>query len=559
MHPAYLDGAFQLLAHLAPHDQKDTSANRAEIPAFLPVRIDRLELWQPHTRVAFALAAAANAGRRSGRSMRADFSLYDDLSAPIAIAHGVRFRAVAVHAGTAQRARWITARAVPMPRRDPHCAVPLPALGELAHHCAARLHTAERVAARRRFSQEFEPLLDALCASFGARGLRELAGDQPIEPRALIESGRIAASSAPMLRNLLQLLVEDGVVQPIASQWLWRTEVALPKPEDIWMSLIADYPEYASLTARVGAAGLHLAERLRAGTLESAVRAAHPDSVSAWADGCTHEEAAGMMEALSDVIRSAAAVQPAHARLRVLRFVGAFPADGLPLVPEVDADRCDMVIGTASQAVLDDLRGRWPAIDTLECRIVDLDHDPPPEPEGVVKSSGYDIVVLGEGVADAPDPALRLMNARRLLLDDGRLVILERHASRAADLMFGLESLWWQGSDRVGRAFAPAPTGSMAGTPRAARVRVGRGSSRYPGGPDRALRVDRASGQRARRARPASGDATATADATGTGAGSNMAHRARCRRLFRRPRAGSRRRPSRGRPARRDGRGGADL
>ena len=270
LHPAYLDGAFQLLADLAPHDQKDLPANRAELPAFLPVRIDRLELWRPRTRVAFALAATANAARHSGRSMRADFSLYDDSSEPIAIAHGVRFRAVAVHLGTAQRARWITARAVPMPRRDPHCAVPLPALGELARHCAARLHTAERVAARRRFSQEFEPLLDALCASFAARGLRELAGDQPIEPGALIESGRIAASSAPMLRNLLQLLAEDGVVQPVASQWLWRTEVALPKPEDIWMSLIADYPEYASLTARVGAAGLHLAERLRAGAHESA-------------------------------------------------------------------------------------------------------------------------------------------------------------------------------------------------------------------------------------------------------------------------------------------------
>ena len=414
-----------------------------------------------------------------------------------------------MHAGTAQRAHWVTARAVPMPRRDPHGAVPLPALGELARHCAARLHTAERVAARRRFSQEFEPLLDALCASFAARGLRELAGDQPIEPRALIESGRIAASSAPMLRNLLQLLAEDGVVQPIAGQWLWRTEVALPKPEDIWMSLVADYPEYASLTARVGAAGLHLAERLRAGTLESAVRAVHPDGVSAWADGCTHEEAAGMMEALSDVIRSAAAVQPAHARLRVLRFVGAFPAEGLPLVPEIDADRCDMVIGTASQTVLDDLRGRWPAIDTLECRIVDLDGDPAPEqPEGIVQSGGYDIVVLGEGVADAPDPSSAPQEraapaARRWAPGSAGEARVAGGRSRVRS---GIALVARRG--RVGRAIAPAPTGRMARTARAARVRVGRGGPRYPGGSDRALRIDRASGQHARRACAAGGGAT---------------------------------------------------
>src|SRR5216684_9253901 len=103
--------------------------------------------------------------------MRADFTLYDAFDAPVAIARGVRFRAVAIHAGAAHRARWITTRAVPMPRRDPFRAVSLPPISDLARHCAARLHTPERLAARRRFSQEFEPQLDALCAAFAARGL----------------------------------------------------------------------------------------------------------------------------------------------------------------------------------------------------------------------------------------------------------------------------------------------------------------------------------------------------------------------------------------------------
>jgi phthiocerol/phenolphthiocerol synthesis type-I polyketide synthase C len=443
LHPAYLDGAFQLLTDLARREQRETGARRPELPAFLPVRVDRLELWQPHAQVAAALAAPANSGRSSGRSMRADFTLYDARQAPIAIAHGVRFRAVAIHGGAAQRARWITTRAVPMPRRDPHRAVPLPACDELARHCAARLHTPERLAARRRFSQEFEPLLDALCASFAARGLRELAGDQPIELRALIESGRIAANSAPMLRNLLQLLAEDGVLQPIANEWLWRTDISLPKPEEIWTSLITDYPEYATLTARVGTAGVHLAERLRAGAHGDVVKPGHPDGVSAWADSCTQQEATEFAEAVADVLRSAAADQAPDARLRVLRFVGAAPAEGLALVPALDADRCDVIVGAGTQTALDDLHGRWPLIDTLECQIVNLDRDVSSDD---VHNGRFDIVVLGEGVADAPDPARRLRNARRLLRDHGRLVLLERHASRAADLVFGLEPHWWRGS-----------------------------------------------------------------------------------------------------------------
>jgi phthiocerol/phenolphthiocerol synthesis type-I polyketide synthase C len=442
LHPAYLDGAFQLLADLALREHRD-NPQRADLPAFLPVRIARLELLQPHARVTAALATPADLSSRSRRSMRADFTLYDAFDAPVANVQGVRFRAVAIHAGAAQRAHWISTRAVPMPRRDPFRAVPLPAVGDAASHCAARLHTPERLAARRRFSQEFEPLLDALCAAFAARGVRELTGDQPIEPQALIESGRVAANSAPMLRNLLQLLTEDGVVQHIGNQWLWRTDVTLPKPEDIWSSLITDYPEYALLTARVGAAGLHLSARLRAGMQAGIAKAGHPDAASTWADGCTQQEAAEVAEVLADVLCRAAAAQPEHARLRVLRVVGAAPVEGLALVPLLDADRCDVVIGTASQAQLDDLRGRWPAIDTLACQIVDLDCDSAPAiPEG----GGFDIVVLGEGLADAPDPSLRLKNARRLLLDEGRLVLLDKHASRAADLVFGLEPHWWRGA-----------------------------------------------------------------------------------------------------------------
>ncbi len=441
LHPAYLDGAFQLLADLALRDERHTETSHGDLPAFLPVRLDRLELLQPHARVAAALAAPADSGRRSRRSMRADFTLYDASDAPIALVQGVRFRAVAIQTGTAQRARWIATRAVPMPRRDPYRATPLPSVGEFAQRCAARLHAPERQAARRRFSQEFEPLLDALCTSFAAKGLRELAGDQPIEPRKLIESGRIAATSASMLRNLLQLLVEDGVLQEIGTQWLWRTEVTLPEPDEIWRSLITDYPEYAPLTARVGSAGLRLAERLRAGTHDGLVKGSHAGTLSTWADACTQQQAGEVAEALADALRDAVAALAPHARLRILRVVGASPAEGPALMPLLDADRCDVVIGTATQALFDDLRGRWPAIGTLANQIVDLDRDSPTvdSPGG-----GFDLIVLGEGVADAPDPARRLRNARRLLLDHGQLVMLERHASRATDLIFGLEPHWWE-------------------------------------------------------------------------------------------------------------------
>jgi len=318
-----------------------------------------------------------------------------------------------------------------MPRRDSPRAVALPASGALAEVCALRLHTPLRLEGRKRFSLEVEPLLDALCGSFAACALRELTGNQPIDPELLVESGRIAESSAPLLRRLMQMLAEDGLVQPTGASSLWRTDVTFPGHMDIWTSLIADYPEYGALTARVGAAGLHLAERLRCGIGDQ-----HANGGAAWIEGCTQKEAADVSQALLDVIRCALAAQPAHIRLRVLRLVSAPPAEGLTLLPDVDADRCDFVIGAATQALLDDVHGRWPATTELPCLLVDLDRPS--------QGARFDIVVLGEGIAAGADHVRRLANARSLLLDDGRLVVLEQQSSRAADLLFGLDPAWWQ-------------------------------------------------------------------------------------------------------------------
>jgi acyl transferase domain-containing protein/NADPH:quinone reductase-like Zn-dependent oxidoreductase/acyl carrier protein len=444
LHPAYLDGAFQLLADLGLRDQRaapEAAAAQTGRSAFLPVRIARLELLQANAQVTSALLAVAGSRRRSRRSIRADFTLYDAAGAPVAIAQGVRFRAVVLQSAAVAPALWIQSRAVPMPRGDRSRAVALPTTAELARQCVARLHTPARLAARGRFSQEVEPLLDALCASFAAGALREHVGDQPVDAAALVASGRIAASSVPMLQSLLRVLTEDGVLQSIGGRLLWRADTTLPAHADIWSSLIADYPAYALLTARVGAAGLHLATRLEHGIDARAGKNPQAESATAWVAGCTQEEAADVAETVADVVRCAAAAQPVQSRLRVLRIVGAPPAEGLTLLPGLDPDRCDVVIGAANRVVLDDLRGRFPSVAALSCHVIDLDGQATP---AAALGGGFDLIVLGEGIAGASEPLRRIVNMRELLLDGGRLVLLEQYTSRAVDLLFGLEHGWWE-------------------------------------------------------------------------------------------------------------------
>jgi phthiocerol/phenolphthiocerol synthesis type-I polyketide synthase C len=443
LHPADLDGAFQLLADLSLQEPPAGRERRASPSAFLPVRIDRLELLQPHVSAVAALATVAGSPRRSRRSLRADFTLYDSANVPFACARGVRFRAVTLQRSVPHAARWIGTRAVPAPRRDGRHALAMPAVAELARHGAGRLHAPARVAERQRFALEFEPLLDALCAAFAARALRELAGSKPFDPRTLFESGRVAPSGASLLHYLLQLLRGDGLLQNNGELWFWQSGIVFPEPEAIWTSLVADYPEHASLTGRVGAAGLHLKERLRAGNAGTT-----REGLSAWIEGCTQQQAAEITDALAAVLRVALAAQPPENRLRILRVMGAAPREGLAPLPPLDADRCDLVLCAATQELLDDVRSRWPAA-ALACHVLDLDRELTAlGPLG----GGFDIVVLGEGFADAPDPALRLANVRQLLLAAGRLVVLEQHSSRASDLVYGLAADWWQALDS---AFGP--------------------------------------------------------------------------------------------------------
>jgi acyl transferase domain-containing protein/NADPH:quinone reductase-like Zn-dependent oxidoreductase/acyl carrier protein/short-subunit dehydrogenase len=440
LHPATLDGAFQLLADAALRDREVAAGQKPELRAFLPVRIDRLEVMAGASRAAAARVQFEQRTRRSPRSLRADFWLYDGAGVPLAVVQGARFRAVSLQAEVLTAPRWLSTRAIAMPRRETAKAVALPGVAALAERAALRLHDAARLAARQRFSQEVEPLLDALCGAFAARALRQLVGNQAIDPQGLIDSGRVSAPSAPLLHSLLQILTEDGVLKAIGDQWLWHSEQTALEPEAIWTSLIADYPQYAELTARVGSAGLHLVEELREGPSHEDGAATALDA-AAWIDTCTQQEADEVAAAIAAVVQAAVAAQPVAARLRILRVIGAAASDRLEPMPALDPDRCELVVCAAAQGLLDDLRSRWPAAAALDCRVLDVDCGQV-DPDAL--GGRFDLIVLGEGCAGSDEPFRRLANLRRLCCDEGRLLILDQYSSRALDLVHGRAPQWWQ-------------------------------------------------------------------------------------------------------------------
>jgi phthiocerol/phenolphthiocerol synthesis type-I polyketide synthase C len=451
LHPPALDGAFQLLLDLAWRRRNALWPQGDDLRTFLPVRIDRLDLIQPHAHIAAAQVREAHSRRASGRGLCADFALFDASGMPVALAHGVRFRAAPLpRSARLESPQWIATRAVPMPRRDDDRAVALPAPSEAARLCAQCLHTPARSAARLRFAEEVEPLLDALCAAFAERALRELLGETIATPEQLVANGQLSASGVPLLRNLLDMLAEEGLVQSDAGQWSWSPATVgnpLPQPGAIWGSLIGDYPQFSASIARVGAAGVRLADRLRAGIQGEPRERRLGESTFSWFSSCTEEEAAAIFRAVREVLIGAAAAQPAHARLRVLHLIGDMPHEelGSSAWPVLDPDRCDVMLAAGTAEALDELRVRHASVAALPGHVIDVDG---PELKSAETLGGrFDLIVLATGLADAADPAVRLRNTRGLLCDEGLLIVIEQHASRAEDLVFGMDPRWWQLTD----------------------------------------------------------------------------------------------------------------
>ena len=443
LHPSYLDGAFQSLIDLvAKRDGVHPGANQL-LPApftYIPVRIERLQLLLSGSPVHSTQATLLT---RNARSLVANFTLHDETGQAVAVAHGVRFRAVQLAGNAPARTRLLKVRAVPMPRRDHAHQVDLPSVRDLSARCARRLLEAERVAERRRFSDEVDPLLDVLCTAFAEQALRQASkGDPTLNPAQLIATGAIAPSAESLLLRLAQMLADHGILESTGERWLWRDAGHLPLPQDIWASLVADYPEYASLAGQIGSSGLRLAARLRNASLSDRTGSDENKRVAAWTRCCTPAQAHDVLAAIGDLVQQACALQPVGSRLRVLYATSSSELIDVQWMRQIDRDRCELVVCAGSSKLLDALCGACAADWAPAGLRIDLD-----DPELVDGySANFDILVIADGAALAPNPMARLSHARHLLAEHGLLVLLEQHPSGATDFIFGTDPLWWQSS-----------------------------------------------------------------------------------------------------------------
>ncbi|MGO9803056.1 MAG: SDR family NAD(P)-dependent oxidoreductase [Steroidobacteraceae bacterium] len=418
LHPALLDCAFQLILELlAPHAASYTGFT------FVPVRVGRLSCRGAAGPARYARAQLLT---RGPHSVSARFEIFDEGLQPVALLEDVRFQSIRTQRQVAEQVRYLHYAAVPRPLPEAAQAAAASRFPELA---PALEKCCDDRGVRRAVSQyatEVEPLLSELCDRF----VREALG-RGIDP--------VVDEARPFHAHLLARA--DGLL-----------DEEQPPPgsaQDIWNSLISDYPDYFHIIHAVGCVGLHLPALLRG---ERSLAAVHPEK---------NPGAAFLREVLGANLRSllGAAIQeqihaaltglPEGRRLRIVEISSGGPALGGEICRAIDFDRADYRFLSDDESGRDEalrLRERHPAVQVAALTSEALAPD-------------ADLAIVWLDGADLRDALRALECARAQLQAGGCLLIIGQHAARWLDFVFGRDPAWWNDADDLSRSQRGDPPG----------------------------------------------------------------------------------------------------
>jgi phthiocerol/phenolphthiocerol synthesis type-I polyketide synthase C len=462
LHPAIVDVCFQSLLDFF----------RSEIEAgvalpLLPVKVGRLRL----------LRSAAIAGfrtrilRRSLRSVLAEFELLTVDGEKVAILEGCRFRAAALrHDKQAEPACW-QIRPVVQPGTLASASTNLPTVHALAQQIKDWFVDQEHQLKREAYFGEAQPLLDALVSAFACEAMQALlAGQADLAQAWLDETATLNEAHRQVLLWVRDLLVQQSCLAKGSHGWV-LSDSDMPAAAEIWRTLLSEYPQAMSELVLVGRMGRALSPIL-AGQLDLAgmtadMRVSH-QLETLFDESITYR---GSRLAVEQLLEALAKRQPANRRLRVLEV-----AAGLSEVPRQMGHRVatatvDYVLAHGDPEVCDHLRheyqeDEWVSITELDVAAMAL------KAQNRLPAA-YDVVVIRHVLNSLVDPRALLAWVQARLASGGLLVLAERQADLATDLLWGgchlASPRAWQaelaslGFDEVEICREPAGEGSPVG------------------------------------------------------------------------------------------------
>jgi hypothetical protein len=242
IHPVFVDAAMQsLFALFLPENGNPTDQ------AFLPVRFEAFDVFHPSSIVVSTRAAVRS---HSSRSLLADLQFFGSDGQLVASCSGARFRAAHLKRHSFDRARTLVQTWIPraLPGRK---SVFENRHGDVTSWIREALAAVPESSQAKRYALEGDALMDMLCSAFALEALKAYADrDGIVSLGDCLTMRSVAPEMSEYFRRLALMLEQDGWIQT-AGRDLWKIpdQNELPQSREIWLTLVADFPEKA---ARIG-------------------------------------------------------------------------------------------------------------------------------------------------------------------------------------------------------------------------------------------------------------------------------------------------------------------
>ncbi|MCP4337582.1 MAG: type I polyketide synthase [Desulfobulbaceae bacterium] len=435
LHPALLDCTFQLIIQLL---RDDVGIHHGV--TFVPTRIGRIAFRESHAKPAFARAKLL---RRVPHSLTAEFTVFDMTGVVIAVVKDARFRSIRLSKNAEDYLRFLDYHAIPKPHAFNTDSTPLIPFKSVKSAFVKLARSASVERSHRRYSEEIDPLLDVLCNQFTKEALQILSADgRKLFSKEVLVCRTTNPDIEPFLDHLLSQAENDQSIVRSTDGWvIMPNYVEHASAQDIWNSLVTDYPDYFDIVHSVGRVGMHLKSMLDGSLIADPI--SPQDSTLAKLSGQVFSTVGRQQvgRSLRDLITLGFRQLPEGRRLGIIELGAGPPSFAQEVCTVMDFNCGDYVFASNSIDALEataHLKARFPRIDT---RLVDTDTE---QPEAVPVCQ-IAIVTLDFTTPEEAIEALKF--AHTCLAPGGSLIVIGQHLSRWIDFIFGAQRKHWSLSE----------------------------------------------------------------------------------------------------------------
>jgi SAM-dependent methyltransferase/acyl carrier protein len=307
--------------------------------------------------------------------------------------------------------------------------------------------------------QRLMPQFDALCAAYVVRALRQLGlaflPGTRLHAEGLRQSLGIVDRHARLFDRMLEMLTEDGLLEPVNDGWRIADFSAVPSADVLAPALLAEFPECDAELTLASACGSVLADVLTG--LRDPMEVLFPAGSLEQTDKLYGSSPASRIfnTLVARAVFAAFEAFPLERPLRILE-VGAGTGSTSKYVLEILAGRrVEYTFTDVSAFFLGKARQKFRSYPFVQYKVLDAETDP--QPQGFAPGT-FDLVIAANALHATADLRTSLRNVQKLLAPAGLLILLEGTAKpRFGDLTVGLTEGWWRFSDTDFRSYALMP------------------------------------------------------------------------------------------------------